>query len=136
MDPAFDPASVVLLAEPPPTPPGGGVPDGEVVWLERSPDLQRLRVRSDREALLVVADNWYGAWEATVAGEPRPVLRAYHTLRAVPVPAGEHEVVLRYAWGGPVRAGLGLTLAAWLAIALVAGLSRLRRGRGRGAAAS
>jgi hypothetical protein len=136
MDPAFDPASVVLLAEPPPTPLGGGVPDGEVVWLERTPDVQRLRVRTDREALLVMADNWYGAWEATVAGEPRPVLRAYHTLRAVPVPAGEHEVVLRYAWGGPARAGLGLTLAAWLAIALVAGLSRLRRGRGRGAAAS
>jgi hypothetical protein len=129
MDPAFDPASRAILAEAPPRPLGGGVPEGDVTWIERTPDLQRLRVRTDRESLLIVADNWFPAWEATVSGEPRPVLRAYHTLRAVPVPAGEHEVVLRYAWGRPVRTGLGLTLAGWLAILAVAGLAWFRRAR-------
>jgi hypothetical protein len=46
--------------------------------------------------LLVVADNWFPAWRASVDGAEAPVLRAYHTLRAVPVPAGEHVVEMSY----------------------------------------
>ncbi|HSG49881.1 MAG TPA: YfhO family protein, partial [Longimicrobiales bacterium] len=69
---------------------------GSVRWEERSPNVLRLSVTSDRPALLVVADNWFPAWRATVDGADAPVLRAYHTLRAVPVPAGSHTVEMRY----------------------------------------
>ncbi len=65
-------------------------------WLERSPNELRLSVSTERPALLVVADNWFPAWHATVDGADAPVLRAYHTLRAVPVEAGEHTVEMFY----------------------------------------
>jgi hypothetical protein len=55
-----------------------------------------LTVVSDRPALLVVADNWFPAWHASVDGTETQVLRAYHTLRAVAVPAGTSTVAMWY----------------------------------------
>ncbi len=97
---AFLPDSEVVLAEPPPVALDGGPVQGSVTWEERSPNRLRLDVTSDRTALLVVADNWFPAWRATVDGRPAPVLRAYHTLRAVPVPAGAHTVRMVYRCPG------------------------------------
>lgn len=96
LSPEFDPAAEVVLAEPPPVDLPGAPVAGEVDWLERGPDRMRLAVRSSAPALLAIADNWYPAWHARVNGRDAPVLRAYHTLRAVPVPAGESEVELWY----------------------------------------
>lgn len=96
LSPAFDPAGEVVLAEPPPVDLPGTPVAGEVDWLQRGPDRLRLAVRSSAPALLAIADNWYPAWHARVNGRDAPVLRAYHTLRAVPVPAGESEVELWY----------------------------------------
>ncbi len=96
LSPGFDPAAEVVLAEPPPSDLPGAPVAGEVDWLERGPDRMRLAVRSSAPALLAIADNWYPAWHARVNGRDTPVLRAYHTLRAVPVPAGESEVELWY----------------------------------------
>jgi hypothetical protein len=93
---AFDPEAEVVLSEPPPSGLDGGPVSGSVRWVERTPNRLRLEVTSDRNALLVVADNWFPAWRATVDGEEAPVLRAYHSLRAVPVPAGEHAVEMVY----------------------------------------
>jgi hypothetical protein len=92
----FDPARTAVLAEAPPTPLAGGDPVGDVTWVDRSNDRMHLRVASDREALLIVADNWHPGWHAVVDGEEVPVLRAYHTLRAVPIAAGSHEVEMYY----------------------------------------
>lgn len=100
---AFDPAAEVVLAEAPPVALDGGAVMGEVRWEERSPNRLRLAVTSDRPALLVVADNWFPAWKATVDGADAPVLRAYHTLRAVPVPAGASTVEMTYRSGTLVR---------------------------------
>ena len=96
LSPAFDPAGEVVLAEPPPVDLPGTPVAGEVDWLERGPDRMTLAVRSSAPALLAIADNWYPAWHASVNGRDAPVLRAYHTLRAIPVPAGESEVELWY----------------------------------------
>jgi len=113
LTPDFDPASEVILSSPPPTPLDGGPVQGEVVWEERGTDHLRLSVTSDRNALLVIADNWFPAWRATVDGEAAPVLRAYHTVRAVPVGPGEHTVELRYV--SPVlRGSLALSVVAVL----------------------
>lgn len=92
----FDPASEVVLPAPPPVELDGLAVDGEVAWVVREADKLALSVESDRPALLVVADNWFPAWTARVDGEDAEVLRAYHALRAVPVPAGRSEVEMRY----------------------------------------
>jgi hypothetical protein len=78
----------------------GGAPTGRVEWLERGANEQRLRVETDRDALLLVLDNYYPAWKATVDGEAVDILRANYTFRAIPVKAGQHEVVLHFDAGG------------------------------------
>jgi len=85
-----------------------------------------LSTRASAEALLVLSENWHPAWKAAVDGEPVPILRAYHTLRAIRVGPGEHEVVLTY---DSVYYNLGLLLTAIsLAFLLVAiGVTVVRR---------
>ncbi len=132
LSPDFDPEAEVVLAEPPPVDLPGTPVSGEVGWLERGPDRMRLAVRSSGPALLAIADNWYPAWRARVNGREAPVLRAYHTLRAVPVPAGESEVELRYRSDAVLR-------SFWLGFAVLAGLlaaNAARMWRARRATAS
>jgi hypothetical protein len=98
--PDFDYRRKAVVAEPLPA----GVeiepnPQGSVQWLLREPNQQRLTVRSDKPALLMVLDNYYHAWRAQVGGHDVPIIRANHTFRAIPVPAGTHEVTLRYDTG-------------------------------------
>jgi hypothetical protein len=127
-----DPEREVVLAEEPPVELDGGSVEGSVEWVERTPNRLELRVRSDRDALLVVADNWFPAWEATVDGAETPILRAYHTLRAVPVPPGESTVVMAYRSTVLARSAL---LSGAVLLGLVAtGLGGLFLGRRRTAA--
>jgi uncharacterized membrane protein YfhO len=46
--------------------------------------------------LLVLSEVWDPGWSATVSGVNTPVMLADYILRAIPVPSGEHRVVLRY----------------------------------------
>jgi len=91
-----DPEAEVVLATPAPIALDGGPVTGSVVWERRDADFLRLSVESDRPALLIVADNWFPAWKAEVNGQETEVLRAYHSLRAVAVPAGSSTVEMRY----------------------------------------
>jgi uncharacterized membrane protein YfhO len=52
--------------------------------------------KDERPLYLVVAENWYKDWEATVDGKPAPVLRAQHTLLSVEVPPGTREVAFGF----------------------------------------
>ncbi|HZD06436.1 MAG TPA: hypothetical protein VE173_16105, partial [Longimicrobiales bacterium] len=128
--PDFDPAAEAVLPEEPPLELEGGPVEGRVTWEERGVNRMRLSVTSDRNALLVLADNWYPAWHATVDGREVPVLRAYHTLRAVPVGPGEHTVALFYE-SSVLKGSLMLSLVTILLLAGVATASTLRRRRGR-----
>jgi hypothetical protein len=128
LDPAFDPGLTALLTEEPPIALAGGPVEGEVTWEERGTNAQRLRVRAEAPALLVLADNWFPSWHARVDGEEAPLLRAYHTLRAVPVEAGEHTVELYYR-SGTLRWSLALSLATFV---LLAGAGALSWWRSRG----
>ena len=52
--------------------------------------------RSSRNSILFVNDLYYPAWKATVDEKRAEVLRAFTSLRAIPVEAGVHRIVLRY----------------------------------------
>ncbi len=79
-----------------------------------------LTLAATAPALLVLSENWYPGWQATVNGVPADILQANGALRAVPVPSGTVAVVLRFApisWRlGLVGWGLGccLLLLLWL----------------------
>src|SRR2546421_9438861 len=44
---------------------------------------------------LLIAENWYPDWEATVDGQPAAVLRGDYSLLTVALPAGAKVVELR-----------------------------------------
>jgi hypothetical protein len=94
---AFDYRTTAMLPEP--LPAGVTVQEGAqgtVEWVERGANGYHLRVQSDRPALLMVLDNYYPMWRATVDGNPVEILRANYTFRAIPIAAGQHDVQFRY----------------------------------------
>jgi hypothetical protein len=123
----FDPETEVVLTEAPPLALEGGPVAGTVTWLERTPNRLRLLVTTEQPALLVIADNWFPAWQATVDGGEQPILRAYHSLRAVAVPTGEHTVEMVYE-SALVRISTRISLLLFILVVGAAGFD-LWRGR-------
>ena len=123
----FDPALQVVLSDPLPVDLTGGEVVGSVEWLERNNNDMTLRVSADRPAVLVLADNWFPAWRARIGNEDVPVLRANHSLRAVPITAGEHTVEFYYQ-SDQLTWSLRLTL---LSLAAAVGLIGMDWVRGR-----
>ena len=69
---------------------------------------------------LIVSENWYPGWSATVDGRRVETVRANHNLIAVPLPTGARSVQLDFA-DPAYQTGKLVTLAATLAaLALVA----------------
>lgn len=102
---------------------------GEVQVLELGFDRLAFRVRASAPAVLVVREAWAPGWSARVGVAPAPVLPADLVFRAVPVPAGEHEVSLEYR--APLgREGLLVSLLAWTGLGWLLLRERRRRLRG------
>jgi Bacterial membrane protein YfhO len=74
-----------------------------------------LETSTGADGLLVLSEVYYPAWKAYVDGEPVPIYRANHLLRAVPIPAGEHAVELRYE-SGALKTGVAISLLAYTAL--------------------
>jgi hypothetical protein len=84
-----------------------------------------LEARSAQGGRLVLLDNWYPGWEATVDGHPVSIAPTDVAFRSVPVPAGVHRVVFRYR-PTSVRDGIVVSVVAWLAIAALAAFAVVR----------
>jgi len=99
---AFDPGRETLLApgsDPGPPPAvGERFSPGQIERVSRpSRDRLRLEIWGSSGGWMVVHEQYYPGWVATVNGAPAPVLRADHALRAVRVPRGDSVVEMRYA---------------------------------------
>jgi hypothetical protein len=66
---------------------------------------------------VLIAENWYPDWEATVDGQPARVLRGDYSLLTVPVPPGAHSVELTFR-SRDYETGKAISLAS-LALLLV-----------------
>lgn len=53
-------------------------------------------VVTDRPAILFISDNWYPGWNAYVNGNATEILKADYTFKAVVLPAGSNEVIMKY----------------------------------------
>jgi hypothetical protein len=122
--PAFDARRLVLLDRPPrallarpgsPRPP----PSGKVRVALYQPERVVLQTRGDQAAAVVLTDAYFPGWEATLDGAAVALLRANLNFRAVAVPAGEHEIEMRYR-PASLRWGAGLALVAAIACAAAA----------------
>jgi hypothetical protein len=86
----------------------GGPVASRVQWLLRRPERLSLRVDSTAHGALVLSNNWYPSWKASVDGRPVPLWRANGSLQALELEAGSHRVELRF---DPTAFKLGLALA-------------------------
>jgi uncharacterized membrane protein YfhO len=95
--------------------------------VKAEPDRIQVDVVAAAPALLVLSEIWDAGWTATVDGVPAAVYLADHTLRAVPVAAGHHTVVLEYT-PPYLRLGLALTAVTLMVFAVAIGWFRYRAG--------
>ncbi len=133
LDPTLNLRETVLLREDP------GLAEAPIdsastarVRLERfGPRMIVWQVETDAPRLLVVDELYYPAgWQATVDGQPVPILQANYLLRAVPVPAGQHTVVMKFEpqshrWG--LRIAAITTVLVYGGVLLLLGLAWHRR---------
>jgi hypothetical protein len=130
LDPAFDPAREVIVAEgvpaeAPRAPDGAGL--GAVRILEHRPDRVRLEAELARPGYVVLLDAFDPGWRARVDGQPAPVLRANVIFRAVRVGEGRHTIEYVYR-PRSLFAGLVASVAALLVMLVVAVLRARRSG--------
>jgi hypothetical protein len=78
-----------------------------------------LSTESDFSGYLVVADQYYPGWKASLDGQTTPILRANYVQRAITLPAGKHKVVFTYE-PESYRIGLMISSIALILLALTA----------------
>jgi hypothetical protein len=85
------------------------VPSGAIRVTRFGAARVELEIEANTPRGVVVAQNHYPSWQATVNGESASILKANHAFQAIPIPAGKSIVRLDYVdW--PFRIGAGLSL--------------------------
>jgi hypothetical protein len=105
-----------------------GLPGTATILADRPGDI-RIAVDSPSRQLLVLAESLHAGWQATIDGQPRPVLRVNGDFMGCVVNAGKSEIhfefrpaSLRYGRWLSIL-GLGLIGAAMLAVTLTRSVS-------------
>lgn len=121
-DPTFDPRREAFLPSEPPT---LETCDGDTVDLVRHrPNAVEIAAEMRCRGLVILSDNYFPGWRATVDGQPAPIHEAYGSIRGVVVEKGSHTVRMVYR-PLSVYAGAGLSLLGCL---LTAGFAWRRSG--------
>jgi len=90
-----------------------------------SPERMSVTTDAPAPALLVVSEHFDPGWRATIDGRPAPLLEVDLGALGVAVPAGKHEVELRF-WPRLLTAGLWIAATALAGLLAAAFLSRRR----------
>ncbi len=123
-DTTWTPQTTAIVESTEPLSLPGGPVDGHAEIVSHTPNEVVIEATADRPALLVLADNFYEDWDATIDGQPTTIYRTNHTFRGVVVPAGEHRVEFTFR---PTRLYTGLYVhLACLGVLVVFGLLHAR----------
>ena len=112
----------------------GNTPPGSVDISSYAIDSVVVNIQNGRDALLVLTDNYYFAWDAYVDGAKSEVLRADGSFRAVPVPGGTRQVIFKYNRSLNNRAKM-VTYLTLLLVAAVVGVEIFNSSRAKRKAA-
>jgi hypothetical protein len=121
--PSFDPRKTVVLEKEglrdnPPQYPGrlSDASGSFEVKLSR-PDLMVIETRTSEPGYLVVSENFYPGWKASVDGQEKRILRGNYLFRVIELPEGRHRVDLFFD-SFPIK--LGMTVSACTIFVFVA----------------
>jgi hypothetical protein len=99
-------------------PPDAATAPGRVELVGYEPNRVEVETDSPAHGLLVLTDQYYPGWRASVDGEPTPLYRTDYAFRGVLVPAGRHRVAFTYrplSWLlGAAGSALGLVITVML----------------------
>ncbi|MDX1394839.1 MAG: YfhO family protein [Gemmatimonadota bacterium] len=141
LDDAFDPTKGVILIDPtaaafspevspdPASQSGieGGSAGGATIVFD-SGDEVRVRLEENGDGHLVLTDSWFPGWRAYVDGRERQIELANFFFRAVPIEAGDREVVFRYLPSsfetGRMISVISLSIASLVGLLGVVGIGR------------
>lgn len=94
--------------------------------VRNDPEHLRIEVEAPARGFLVLADQDYAGWHATVNGTPAPILRANYLFRLVEVPAGTSTVEFIYRPASLIVGAAISSLAIAISLILLVG-GRSRR---------
>lgn len=126
---SFDPAGIAYVEASSAFGIDGSAKHGSVELVERHATRTVVKTDSDGPALLVLAENFYAGWSASIDGSAATLVVANHTLQAVPVSAGAHTVVFEFR-PAALRTGLWISLSATVLLSALA-FWLVRRSRAR-----
>lgn len=122
MQPDFNPSRTALLYEEPDIKISGDTFTGVAEIISYNANAIKVRANLSKPGLLILSENYHPDWRITVDGKQAKLLQAFHTLRAIALPAGAHEIIFFYK-SNYYRLGLILTLLAFCLSALIGGMS-------------
>ncbi len=83
------------------------------------PESREFAVESDGPGIVAISENWFEGWRAELNGSPAPVHRLFGAIQGVEIPAaGEHRLSVFFT-APTARAGLIVSLASLLLMALM-----------------
>jgi hypothetical protein len=124
----FDQLKRVILEETPtfaPRPPDTG---SRIIRSHFATNEIEVVYETTEPAILVLSEQYYPGWKATIDGKPSKLYRANYLLRAVEAPAGKHVVRLRFR---PTGLTIGLPISLTVLIGIFVALIKLRGARFR-----
>ncbi|NQU08690.1 MAG: YfhO family protein [Candidatus Abyssubacteria bacterium] len=126
----FDPLELVVLEKPPAIPPGPADSGSRVLSTRTAINEIEVSYRAMTPKILVLSEQYYPGWRATVDGAPTKIYRANYLLRAVEAPAGTHTVCFSYR---PSSLAIGFPISILTLLGIVVVLVKpVRRKSGRG----
>lgn len=118
--PSFDPSQeAVILDSDRQQREGEG--DSQATIVEYESERVVIQVDGKTEALLILTDAIYPGWQATIDGQPAPIVQTDVLFRGVVVPPGSHEVEFVFQ-PSTLWIGLAVTVAGLLIVMSVIGL--------------
>jgi len=111
--PDFDPLATAVIEAPGPGLALAAGASGRIQALTYEPASVQLRTEAAESALLVATDSYYPGWRAYIDGKPAALYAADAGFRGIPVPAGRHQVEMRFVpvtlyWSGALTGGAAL----------------------------
>ena len=119
-------ARVILEHESATQPSSDPAPPATVEIVEHTDERVVIRVETEGDGYLRLADPYDAGWRATIDGQDTEVFAADHYLRAVYVGPGEHEVVFTYDAARVLWPRYSSVAALLLILLLAIGLPRKR----------
>jgi hypothetical protein len=92
---------------------------GKATLIEDKRNRLVIETENEGDGWLIVSDNDYPGWQASLDGQETEIFRANHTMRAVRVPAGRHVLSFTFApvvFRGSVLLSLGAAIIVFAAL--------------------